>query len=175
MIHAVGSTAPDAYGKLCDLSVFFTAAKPVDGVCSAAIVGPLAAATGRAVVDGSLVVPVFVFGADKVYFMDGYFFTRCLAGVSDNGWNPFFVDAYDIVSGDTVNGPFVVFAGAAINVCNVLAYFFAAGTAVVGGGTIDAVLRQPLVAEPCCGIALQSEGLAGYGHRRTGIVVKGCR
>lgn len=174
LVHAI-ACAPDAHKEGLNFPIIAVAAETVDGVCSAAIVGPLAVAPGRAVVDGALVVPVFVFGADKVYIIDGHFFTRCLAGVSDNGWNPFFVDAYDIVSGDTVNGPFVVFAGAAINVCNVLAYFFAAGTAVVGGGTIDAILRQPLVAELCCGIALQSEGLAGYGHRRTGIVVKGCR
>jgi hypothetical protein len=72
LIHAVGSTAPDAYGKLCDLSVFFTAAKPVDGVCSAAIVGPLAAAPGRAFVDGTFIFPI-AFVADKVYFIDGHF------------------------------------------------------------------------------------------------------
>lgn len=72
LIHAIGCTTPNAYSELCDLSFIFIAAKPVDGVCCAAIVGPLAAAPGRAVVNGAFIFPI-AFVADKVYFIDGHF------------------------------------------------------------------------------------------------------
>lgn len=170
LVHAI-ACAPGAHKEGLNLPVIAAAAETVDGVCSAAIVGTLAAAPGRAFVDGALVVPVFVFGADKVYFIDGYFFTRCLAGVSDDSRDPLVVVAYGVDAGGTVQDHIVVLAGTTIHIGNVLAYFFAAGTAVVGGGTAGAILCFPFVAELFCGVALQSEGLAGYGHRRTGIVV----
>lgn len=168
LVHAI-ACAPDAHKEGLNLPVIAVAAETVDGVCSAAIVGPLAAATGRAVVDGSLVVPVFVFGADKVYFIDGHFLACCRAGGSNDGRDPLVVVAYGVDAGGTVQDHIVVLAGTTIHIGNVLAGFFCTGTAV------DAIFSQSLVAKLCCGVALQGEGLAGYGQRRTGIVVKGSR
>ena len=170
LVHAI-ACAPGAHKEGLNLPVIAAAAETVDGVCSAAIVGTLAAAPGRAFVDGALVVPVFVFGADKVYFIDGHFLACCRAGGSNDGRDPLVVVAYGVSTCGTVQDHIVVLAGTTIHIGNVLAGFFCARTAVVGGGTAGAILCFPFVAELFCGVALQSEGLAGYGHRRTGIVV----
>ena len=168
LVHAI-ACAPGALKEGLNLPVIAVAAETVDGVCSAAIVGPLAAAPGRAFVDGTLVVPVFVFGRDKVYFIDGHFLACCRAGGSNDGRDPLVVVAYGVDAGGTVQDHIVVLAGTTIHIGNVLAGFFCTGTAV------DAIFSQSLVAELRCGIALQSEGLACYRHRRAGIVVKGSR
>ena len=146
LVHAI-ACAPDAHKEGLNLPVIAVAAETVDGVCSAAIVGPLAAATGRAVVDGSLVVPVFVFGADKVYFIDGHFLACCRAGGSNDGRDPLVVVAYGVDAGGTVQDHIVVLAGTTIHIGNVLAGFFCTGTAV------DAIFGQSLVAELYRGVA----------------------
>jgi hypothetical protein len=176
LIHAVGSTAPDAYGKLCDLSVFFTAAKPVDGVCSAVIVRGLAAVVpGRAVVIDRYVFPVRIFIAGEFYVIDEYFIVNWPAIVPDDGKGPSIIVAYGVSASGAVLDNVTVFAGAAIYIGNMLASFFCTGTAIVGRGTAGAILCLSLETELFCGVALQGEGLACYGHGRTGIVIIGCR
>lgn len=168
LVHAI-ACAPGAHKEGLNLPVIAVAAETVDGVSSTTVVGTLAAAPGRAFVDGALVVPVFVFGADKVYFIDGHFLACCRAGGSNDGGDPLVVVAYGVSTCGTVQDHIVVLAGTTIHIGNVLAGFFATGAAV------DAIFSQSLVAELHCGIALQSEGLACYRHRRAGIVVKGSR
>jgi hypothetical protein len=174
LIQAIGCTTPNAYSELCDLSVIFIATKPVDWMCSAAIIGALAITPGRAFVNGAFIFPIAI-GTDKVYIIDCHFLARCWAVVSNDGKVPRVIEAYGIGACFAVLDRVIVLAGAPVYIGNILAFFFSTGAAVVGCGAIDAILRQSLVAELCCGIALQSEGLAGYLHRRTGIVVKRCR
>jgi hypothetical protein len=173
LVHAI-ACAPGVHNEFINLLVTFIAAKPVDGVCLAAIVRGLAAAPGRAFVDGTFIFPI-AFVADKVYFIDGHFLACCRAGGSNDGRDPLVVVTYGVDAGGTVQDHIVVLAGTTIHIGNVLAGFFATGAAVVGGGTAGAILCFTFVAELFCGVALQGEGLAGYGQRRTGIVVKGCR
>ena len=168
LVHAI-ACAPGAHKEGLNLPVIAVAAETVDGVCSAVIVRGLATVIpGRAFVDGTFIFPI-AFVADKVYFIDGHFLACCRAGGSNDGRDPLVVVAYGVSTCGTVQDHIVVLAGTTIHIGNVLAGFFATGAAV------DAIFSQSLVAELRCGIALQSEGLAGYGHRRTGIVVKGAR
>ena len=140
--------APGVHNEFVNLLVTFIAAKPVDGVCSAVIVRGLAVVVpGRAVVIVRYVFPVRIFIAGEFYVIDGYFFTRCLAGVSDDSRDPLVVVAYGVDAGGTVQDHIVVLAGTTIHIGNMLAGFFATGAAV------DAIFSQSLVAKLCCGVA----------------------
>ena len=146
LIHAIGCTTPNAYSELCDLSVILIAAKPVEGVGCATIIGALAVAPGRALVNGAFIFPIAIV-TDKVYFIDGHFLALCRAGVSDDSRDPLVVVAYGVDAGGTVQDHIVVLAGTTIHIGNVLAGFFATGAAV------DAIFSQSLVAKLCCGVA----------------------
>jgi hypothetical protein len=166
---------------LCDLSVFFTAAKPVDGVCSAVIVRGLAVVVpGRAVVIDRYVFPVRIFIAGEFYVIDGYFVANWPAVVPDDGKSPPIIVAYGISACGAVLDNVTVLAGASVYIGNVLAFSFCAGTAIIGRGTVaagrrtaNAILYLSLAAELFCRVARQGECLACYRHRRTGIVIKG--
>ena len=123
LVHAI-ACAPGAHKEGLNLPVIAAAAETVDGVCSAAIVGTLAAAPGRAFVDGALVVPVFVFGTDKVYFIDGHFLARCRAVVSNDGKVPRVIEAYGVGVCFAVLDRVIVLAGAPVYIGNILAFFF---------------------------------------------------
>ena len=174
LIHAIGCTTPNAYSELCDFSVILIAAKPVEGVGCATIIGALAVAPGRALVNGAFIFPIAIV-TDKVYFIDGHFLALCRAVVSNDGKVPRVIEAYGIGACFAVLDRVIVLAGAPVYIGNILAFFFATGAAIVGCGAIDAIFSQSLVAELCCGVAFQGKGLACYRHGRTGIVVKGCR
>lgn len=175
LVQAI-ACAPGVHNEFINLLVTFIAAKPVDGVCSAVIVRGLAAVVpGRAVVIDRYVFPVRIFIAGEFYVIDEYFIVNWPAIVPDDGKGPSIIVAYGVSACGAVLDNVSVLAGASIYIGNMLASFFCARTAVVGGGTAGAILCFPFVAELFCGVALQGEGLAGYGQRRTGIVVKGCR
>ncbi len=114
LVHAV-ACAPGSYSEFINLLVTFIAAKPVDGVCLAAIVRGLAAAPGRAFVDGTFIFPI-AFVADKVYFIDGHFLACCRAGGSNDGEFPRVIETYGIGACFAVYDRVIVLAGTSVYV-----------------------------------------------------------
>ena len=182
--------APGVHNEFINLLVTFIAAKPVDGVCSAVIVRGLAVVVpGRAVVIDRYVFPVRIFIAGEFYVIDDYFIVNWPAIVPDDGKGPPIIVAYGVSACGAVLDNVTVLAGASVYIGNVLAFSFCAGTAIVGRrtaidgrGTVvagrrtaNAILYLSLAAELFCRVARQGECLACYRHRRTGMVIKGCR
>ena len=114
LVHAI-ACAPGAHKEGLNLPVIAVAAETVDGVCSAAIVGPLAAAPGRAFVDGSFIFPIAIV-TDKVYFIDGHFLALCRAVVSNDGEFPRVIETYGIGVCFAVYDRVIVLAGTSVYV-----------------------------------------------------------